>query len=1388
MPNLAQNHLPKSIWCALLAILWLPLGTQAVLDIPDVPLFLNATGVKPNFIMTLDDSGSMQWAYVPDNRNSNHQANRFKANSFNGMYYNPSIQYYPPPKYNRPASSGNCPLTSNPTDCYPNASFTAAPWNGFDTTRGTVDLSEDYRAVRVFAPNSTSQTYAGSPDGSSDRSYYANAVVPTTDYSIICEDVRFIKLTGEDRIRIWRDTDTSCPIYFRSQDSGQALTLECRQSDGCSGVDDRHLNPKDGDGNPIPYTINWENDDYRILVGDQPGWPNSQTDYRANTTKIRFTWSRPGNTSTTVYPAYYYLFYTQAGVARPSNCDAVASNQVADDDCYVRRWVGDTNDIYKRPDGSAATADEKTQNFANWYSYYRTRNLAMVSGTMSALTGLDDDTRVAWQALNTCNTFSATACKGWDNPDTGLDNRIQRLGRTKTTGKTHRQELYDWLARFPADGWTPLRTAAVRAGEYCDTAVTSLSASSPWAEDPPQTKEPHHGCRRNLLLLMTDGIWNTDNESTTVNVGNATNSDVDLQALGTKLPNEATSWTPGPPYTDNNSNSIADIAAYYWGRDLATDLPNNLSPLYTERSGDAMTQWQNPKNNPATWQHLTTYGISLGLGSVLVSPNPVWMGDTFTGGFESFKSGTAWPSTGSNRSPGNAYDMWHAAISGRGRFYSAESADQLTNAFKNVIDTVSSVASAGGGAGLGSNSTKISTNTTVYLATFSGDWSGSLQAIPLQSDGRLGTNYWDAGLLIPYAQDRRVYTRNSGSAENFDSCSASLQTALNKNIQGVADGLCSQRMSWLRGWLKVTGASWNSSTNRITYTVPKHGFATGDEVIVSNIMPATFNQDNGATVTVTSPDTFTVAMAADPGAYASGGTARYRAFRNRSSTVLGDIMNSDPIYSHKEDYGYGGASVTINGHDVYGTYVTGKAARTPMVYVGANDGMLHAFNAETAGNDAGKEVFAYVPAAVYDNLSKLTSPQYEHKFFVDGSPTVHDIYTGSGSGWRTYLVSGLGAGGRSVFALDVTGISTPSSLTASNVVKWEFTDSDLGLTFSQPQVAPTKTDQWAAFFGNGYNSGTGNAYLFVVDMNTGNRIAKVATNSATDNGLATPYLYDRNGDTIVDVVYAGDMKGNMWKFVVNSSGNWVLGNGGAPLFTASIAGNPQPITSQPDVLPHPEGGVMIYFGTGSYLTNSDLTDDKPQSFYGIWDNGTDGTVQRTSLQGQTITTAGTLRTSTSNAIDWTSTPSKRGWYMDFPATPGKPSERILSAPLAKDFKVIEDRVIFVTTTPTSDPCQRGGISWLMEVNTMTGGNPSGPVLDTNNDNVIDSRDATVSGKQLPDTLGISKTPLWVDGGEGHSGFAFKFFTGSKGTTHTEQNTDDAHSTVLPVKVYWKQVL
>jgi len=423
------------------------------------------------------------------------------------------------------------------------------------------------------------------------------------------------------------------------------------------------------------------------------------------------------------------------------------------------------------------------------------------------------------------------------------------------------------------------------------------------------------------------------------------------------------------------------------------------------------------------------------------------------------------------------------------------------------------------------------------------------------------------------------------------------------------------------------------------------------------------------------------------------------------------------------------------------------------VYVGANDGMLHAFDANT-----GKELFAFIPNAVYSNLIQLTYPIYNqnHLFFVDSSPNAADVQFSDGS-WHTVLVGGEGAGGKSIFALDVTDPDAMTSeASVAQHVLWEFTDSDLGYTFGKPKVATTNAGTFV-FFGNGYDSTSETPYLYALNPQTGAVAAKInlcsfdtgACNTSEPNGLSAVRVVNSSGSlTGADVLYAGDLQGNVWRVDLSNSdpGKWTA----SLLFKAvDPSGNPQPITTTPIVTLNPDfprlPGLMVFVGTGRLLTTNDLDSTQIQSEYGLYDAMPNASViTRSQLVQQTITStqitsaSGTTvnaRTVTANQVDL---PSKMGWYADFSLSPG---EAVVTEP------ILINGALFVTTDqPTGATCVGGFNSYTYAFDYRNGGLFPAPILDVAGAGQISTTEPNVVGVYLGNVF--SSGPVGLSGSLG----------------------------------------
>jgi len=462
--------------------------------------------------------------------------------------------------------------------------------------------------------------------------------------------------------------------------------------------------------------------------------------------------------------------------------------------------------------------------------------------------------------------------------------------------------------------------------------------------------------------------------------------------------------------------------------------------------------------------------------------------------------------------------------------------------------------------------------------------------------------------------------------------------------------------------------------------------------------------------------------------------------------------------------------------------------KTKTIFAGGNDGMMHAFNAET-----GVERFAYVPNLVFSNLRELTALDYQHKFFVDLTPVaVEDV----GAGATTLLVGGLGAGGKGYYALDVTHADTVATETdVANLVLWEFPNAgtsasdiaELGYTYSRAFIVKSYSPahEWVVIFGNGYDSTNGHAVLFILDVG-GNLVKKIDTGVGSCNGLSTPSVVDVNNDYKVDYVYAGDLKGNLWKFDLTDTdpNNWAVAfQASAPQSLFQATG--QPITTKPDVMRHCERhGYMVLFGTGRYLGDSDRLDTNLQTIYGIWDYGDDaddseylgsfsrGTgilsnqpnevtlLEQTEIDWRAV--AGhELRTLSNNTANWATSndadsdqkpnPSASvtgsdgldndgdgsideadeqiahaGWYFDLPLA----GERVI-----KDLIIKDRKAIIISSVPSNSPCSGGGTSIVHEMDACAGKRLNEAQFDINGDGVIDQNDLI--------NIGTEASPVWV---------------------------------------------
>ncbi|GGD04961.1 type IV pilus-associated protein [Halopseudomonas salina] len=619
-----------------------------------------------------------------------------------------------------------------------------------------------------------------------------------------------------------------------------------------------------------------------------------------------------------------------------------------------------------------------------------------------------------------------------------------------------------------------------------------------------------------------------------------------------------------------------------------------------------------------------------------------------------------------------------AADYGNGEYYTANDASELNDSLSKAINAITAQAGSGGA---GASSSATLTADTVYYKTLyePSSWSGTIEAYRLNS------------------------------------------------VTGRADTL-----------LWTTDNTFTPSLNPASY----QGYNTATNAPVTlaygNLSPAQQAQLNGS---VSSPITGADLLSWSKGASISG-------LRSRS-VLLGDVVNSSLERVAPETQSVS-AIVGDLSYDSYLAYKTSELETS--LIVNANDGFFHILNA-----DNGQHRYGYMPSSVLPSLNIVAEPDYAesgtHRFLVDGQISVSDAQLGST--WSTVAVSGMGAGGKSMFAVRLfqqtaTNPNTPSALwelsppaanTPSN--QWN----DLGYTYSRAAIARTKDNQWVAVFGNGYGSHTGKAALYIVDLATGALVRKIvvdentsgtAAEQARGSGLASPQIVV-NAQHQIEKIYAGDLRGNLWKFDTSSTleSDWSA----SKLFAA---GSTQPITTYPLITEHPQGGHLVSFGTGKLAEAPDKLTKTQQAFYSIWDSPTNtGEVVLANLQPQSITDEVTIggqdyfRTS-ANPVDFN---TQKGWYLPLIYNGVAEGERVIFPA-----QTTEGRVVFVTAIiDAEDPCVSSGSGRLVELDLLTGGMLNYEVLDTNRDGRIDDNDSIVAGIDINE--GLPGLPVIIDRGD-----------------------------------------
>jgi len=493
------------------------------------------------------------------------------------------------------------------------------------------------------------------------------------------------------------------------------------------------------------------------------------------------------------------------------------------------------------------------------------------------------------------------------------------------------------------------------------------------------------------------------------------------------------------------------------------------------------------------------------------------------------------------------------------------------------------------------------------------------------------------------------------------------------------------------------------------------------------------------------------------------------------SVLFGDIINSPLVLASPTEK----TASDLVSDTSYSTYLATKSSNmNTSLVVNANDGFVSVIN---SGNGARR--YAYMPSSVLPSLRYIADTAYinglSHKFLVDGQVGVFDAQLNSA--WKTLALGGTGAGGKTFYALQLFDasagnvtkalweISAPATANTANVFN------DLGYAYARPEVARLADGRWAAFISNGYGSNSGVAALYVVDIRDGSLIKKIVIDSTeTTNGLSSVKL-KVNSQNVAQAAYGGDLKGRLWKFDLSgaTTDTWGVAFSGKPLFTTA-GGVTQPITAQPLLADNPQGGKVVFFGTGKFNETVDKTNKDLQAFYAVWDaDGGSGQITTSSLQIQSVTgvfsgSTGQFITTSQNEVTY---PAEKGWYLPLIYNSVLTGERVIN-----QAALVLGRIVFTTANvDTTDPCASFGTGKLVELDAFSGKMLNYAVLDTTGDGLVDSNDAISSGVIF--TSGMPFLSAVTNGGTGK----IVTDTGSTVTKLTEKGGGGSR------RIMWRQI-
>jgi type IV pilus assembly protein PilY1 len=887
--------------------------------------------------------------------------------------------------------------------------------------------------------------------------------------------------------------------------------------------------------------------------------------------------------------------------------------------------------------GTTCTYDEEMTNMANWFAYYRTRMQLMKSAAGRSFDILDGDYRVG------LITIDSDPAKYLPIQDFNVGTNAQK------------QKWFEKLYSQVPDGGTPLRESLATVGRIFAGQHPISGFSS---DDPMQ-----YSCQSNYTLLTTDGYWN-GNAGLNLS-GSATVSNRDNGVAVSRPLREASAPAP---------DTLADVSKYYFETDLRdSTLSNCTGNLGVDV---CLNDVKDSIYNQQT-QHMSTYTLGLGVDGNLSFASD-YKSPTTLSDYPSLVSGAKdWPVPVSDNgfapiSPSELAtvdDLWHAAVNGRGEYYSAKNPQSVITGIGNMLNSIGDVAGTGSANAISSKLPVAGDNYAFSANYTTGVWTGGLFARTIDGSANLS-----ASALWCVENETTVTPACVGTLASKVPTPSSDTRTIYTNVGGAMTAFQYANLSTVQKDYFDTPHFSGNLTQWSTLTPTQQANVTGDHLVKYLRGQAEF--DEGSAI------------------------ADNRLFRQRTK-VLGDITDSPPTYMGKASLAY-----ADQGYSTFAasTVSSGRSTTGKTVFVGANDGMLHAFDANN-----GNERWAFIPSTVLPNMWKLADKDYRNKHtnFVNGPMEVTDVCTancGTATAiWKTILVSGLGQGGRGYFALDVTDPTSPSLL-------WEVNNStlpNLGYSYGKPVTTKLANGNWVVLLTSGYNNigtGDGQGYLYVLNAYTGAVVKTFATgagDTSTPSGLAqvSSYASDPTSDFTSLYVYGGDLLGNLWRFDINTTAS-------PQLLTTLVndSSQPQPVMVQP-VLAEIDGKRVVVVGTGQYLESADLLTSgyKTQSIYAFKDDdlttSISATALRPSMVEQVFTTAtdGNSRTISANTVDWS---TKRGWYIDLDSGERQNIKASLVA-----------GILFVPTlVPSTGSCDTNGRGWFNIFDINSGSNVIGQTV------------------------------------------------------------------------------